>query len=204
MKLLLATGNAHKTAEFREILGGNFKVSDLSSLPPAPVVEENGRTFEENAILKAEAASRRTDACVVADDSGLEVAALHGQPGVLSARYAGEGATDAENVAKLLRELRRAGSQPSAPARFVCVLAVAWKGKIVKTFRGEVTGTIVPAPTGAGGFGYDPVFKPEGLDETFANVGREVKNRISHRARAVAELRRFLTKPAVHRQVGFE
>ncbi len=196
MNLLLATRNAHKTAEFAQILGGEFIVSDLRSLPDALEVEETGNTFEENAILKAVAASRRTKMLVVADDSGLEVEALGGAPGIRSARYAGEHATDAQNVTKLLTELRRArGSASDANARFCCALAIARSGVAIATIAGEVRGSIVSAPAGEAGFGYDPVFVPEGFQETFAELGAETKNRISHRARAVAELRRYLLMP---------
>lgn len=191
-KLLLASRNPHKTTEFAEILGAPFEILDLTAIVAAPEVEETGSTFTENAILKAEAASRRSDMLVIADDSGLEVAALDGQPGVRSARYAGRGATDAENVAKLLRELRCAGTASGAAARFVCVLALARDGKILRTFQGEVAGTIVDPPRGAGGFGYDPVFVPVGFEATFAGLPAEVKNRISHRAQAIAGLRGFL------------
>ena len=193
-QLLLATRNAHKTREFAEILGPEFGVRDLSAEMETPVIEETGETFAENAILKALPISERfSDQLVVADDSGLEVDALHGAPGVYSARYAGPGATDQENVTKLLAELRRSSGSPPFAARFRCVLAVARAGKLNQTFEGVVEGTIVDAPRGAGGFGYDPVFQPAGSIQTFAELSAEEKNGISHRARAIRLLRAALS-----------
>ena len=197
MKLLLATGNTHKTREFAEILGPTFEVVDLRTLPPAPEVEETGATFEENAALKAEAASRRTDLLVVADDSGLEVFALGGAPGIRSARYAGPKATDAANVARLLQELHAAGATSGASGRFRCALAVARAGALLRTFHGEVNGEVVDRPQGIGGFGYDPVFIPSGFDVTFAELPPRTKNEVSHRARAIAELRKYLSSGVV-------
>lgn len=190
--LLVATRNAHKTAEFAAQLGHEFVVSDLRTLPDAPEVEETGTTFEENAGLKAVAASRLTDLLVVADDSGLEVDALGGAPGIYSARYAGRNATDDENVSKLLHDLARADINADAPARFYCALALARQGSVEQTFAGEIRGRITGPPRGAHGFGYDPVFVPDGDTATLAELGETVKNRISHRARAVNELRRYL------------
>lgn len=192
LRLLLATRNSHKTREFAGILGPDFAVRDLSAEPDAPAVEESGATFAENAILKAVAIAKWSGERVVADDSGLEVDALNGAPGVYSARYAGEGATDQENVARLLAELRRSGAQPPFTARFRCVLALARAGEAVQTFDGAVKGTIVAAPRGEGGFGYDPVFQPAGFNQTFGEIAPEQKNRMSHRARAIARLRAAL------------
>ncbi len=158
-----------------------------------PEVEETGATFEENAILKAVAASRRVSGLVVSDDSGLEVVALQGAPGVRSARYAGEAATDADNVTRLLAELQRVNAaQDERAACFTCVLALAEGGKIVRTFRGTVPGSIISTRRGECGFGYDPVFVPDGYEQTFAELGDAVKNRLSHRARAIAALRAHL------------
>ena len=145
-QLLLATRNRHKTQEFAEILGDEFVVRDLSGELELPVVEETGATFEENAILKAVAASRHFPEDVVADDSGLEVEALNGAPGIFSARYAGEGATDAENIAKLLGQLATSGGA-SRVARFRCVLARARQGKVLAIFHGAVEGKRL-RPTG--------------------------------------------------------
>ena len=193
-RLLLATRNSHKTREFAEILGEEFAVRDLAGEPDIPVVEETGATFAENAILKAVAVSECLAGLVVADDSGLEVDALDGAPGVYSARYAGPAAKDGDNVALLLAELRKrcAGRLPSA--RFRCVLALAREGKLVETFAGVVEGAIVDAPRGKDGFGYDPVFQPAGLTQTFAELPAEEKNRISHRANAIRLLRAALKR----------
>ena len=190
-QLLLATRNSHKTREFAEILGDGFDVHDLTDVAELPVVEETGLTFEANAILKAVETSKHFQGLVVADDSGLEVDALEGAPGIYSARYAGEHATDAANVAKLLAELTRCDPAPHS-ARFRCSLALAQGGKILETFDGVVEGTIVGAPRGRAGFGYDPVFQPQGFDQTFGELSPVEKNRISHRARAIRLLRTAL------------
>ena len=189
-QFLLATRNSHKTREFAEILGEAFDIRDLADAPELPVIEETGLTFEANAILKAVETSKHSQGLVVADDSGLEVDALNGAPGVYSARYAGEDATDAENVAKLLAALNSAPGPRSA--RFCCVLALVREGTVLGTFHGLVEGTITSAPRGNSGFGYDPVFQPEGFDQTFAELDPAEKNRISHRARAIQSLRQAL------------
>ena len=201
--LLLATRNANKTREFRELLGKDFDVHDLSFFDEMAIPKESGRTFEENAILKAVAASqdRRVQdrhLLVVADDSGLEVTALGGAPGIFSARYAGEHASDKENIDKLLSELARRDvplDQPSA--RFRCVIALAREGKLLGKFEGIVDGSIVDLPRGSRGFGYDPIFLPNGFDKTFGELPIELKNRISHRARAIRAFRAGL--PVTHR-----
>ena len=190
-QLLLATRNPHKTREFAEILGNVFDVRDLADVAELPVVRETGLTFEANAILKAVETSKHFQELVVADDSGLEVDALRGAPGIYSARYAGENATDTANVTKLLAELTRCGLGPHS-ARFRCSLALAQRGKLLETFDGVAEGTIVGAPRGRAGFGYDPVFQPQGLDRTFAELSPVEKNRISHRARAIRSLRAAL------------
>jgi XTP/dITP diphosphohydrolase len=191
-QLLLATRNPHKTREFAQILGEEFVVRDLSEERELPAIEETGATFAENAILKAVAASKHFPGLVVADDSGLEVDALDGAPGVHSARYAGERASDQENVAKLLVEL--AARPPGQPfsARFRCLLALAREGKVLQTFEGGIEGVIVDTPRGADGFGYDPIFQPTGSAQTFAELSPVEKNRISHRARAIDLLRAYL------------
>lgn len=204
--VLLATRNKGKTREFAATLGEEFEVRDLSELP-IPPIEETGTTFEENAALKALAVSKWSAArsrcdgfalpagkapdtlVVVADDSGLAVDSLGDAPGVYSARYAGANASDEQNVEKLLLELDYGRNRA---ARFICVLAVASGGELRQTFRGEVEGTIVDRPRGTNGFGYDPVFQPTGYNATFAELSAEVKNRISHRARAITQLREYL------------
>jgi XTP/dITP diphosphohydrolase len=191
-RLLIATHNANKTREFSEILGNEFVVRDLSAEPDAPEIEETGATFEENAILKAVGISQRFPGLVVGDDSGLEVDALEGAPGVYSARYYGPGAKDSDNIARLLSELHKLSLDRPYSARFRCVLALARDGELLDSFEGVVEGTIVEPPRGSGGFGYDPVFQPAGLAETFGEIAPEKKNRISHRANAIRLLRAAL------------
>lgn len=196
VRLLLATRNAHKTREFAEILGKDFEVSDLLSVRDAPEINETGGSFAENAILKALAVSQLRSASgglVVADDSGLEVDALEGAPGIYSARYAGENASDEANVDKLLRELSRHNVPASKrAARFRCVIALARAGKLLGTFEGVVEGAIVDLARGRSGFGYDPIFVPKSFDRTFAELPAEIKNKISHRAKAITRLREAL------------
>lgn len=186
LPLLVSTRNAHKIGEIRAILGPGFTVSDLSVLPHMPEVEETGTTFEENATLKAIAASLLFEGWVIADDSGIEVDALGGEPGVYSARYAGETATDADNNAKLLAKL---GDNPNRTGRFRCVIVLARAGRKLAAFSGAVEGTILPALTGGGGFGYDPLFVPDGYTESFGQLPAETKNTLSHRGQALRKLR---------------
>jgi XTP/dITP diphosphohydrolase len=191
--LTIATRNSHKTREVQQILGPEFAIQDLSERPDIPETTETGETFEENAILKAVAVSKLMAGIVLADDSGLEVDALGGAPGVFSARYAGEPRDDHRNVAKLLDELTRADARKDRPhARFRCVVALSDSGKLLRTFSGTVEGLIVDAPRGAGGFGYDPIFVPNGFSETFAELSPATKNSLSHRARALAAAGPFL------------
>jgi len=185
--LLVSTRNAHKVGEIREILGPRFRVCDLSALPDMPDVEETGDTFEENAGLKALAASARFDGWVIADDSGLEVDALGGDPGVRSARYAGIPSDDHANNALLLKNLKGVRGKARS-ARFRCVIVLAKSGEKLGSFSGSVEGTIINAPRGTGGFGYDPLFVPDGHCETFAQLGAGIKNSLSHRARALEGL----------------
>lgn len=183
-RLLIATRNRHKTGELAALLGPGFQVEDLSAHPGFPEVEETGGTFLENAALKALEASRRLDGgvWVMADDSGLEVDALGGAPGVRSARFAGETATDRANLGLLLE--RMAGRAHRA-ARFRCAIAVACRGELRASFEGACEGTILDAPRGKEGFGYDPVFVPAGETATFAELPPETKNRLSHRGKAI-------------------
>jgi XTP/dITP diphosphohydrolase len=185
--LIVATRNAHKTEEITALLGESFRILDLSAIPQAPEIEETGVTFLENAILKAVGISRITGGVVLADDSGLEVDALDGRPGVFSARFAGPDATDAANNEKLLRELR---GMPAArrTARFRCTMVIAEGGEVLASFDGSLEGRLLEAPRGESGFGYDPLFVPVGFDETFAELGAAVKNQCSHRARAMAQV----------------
>lgn len=188
-RLLLATRNSHKTREFRELLGSEFQIGDLSGSSVAPV-EETGKTFVENAVVKAVIASYdQPDVFVIGDDSGLEVSILGGAPGIFSARYAGADTTDQANIEKLLREMRGAKNRA---ARFQAVIALARGGQLLGTFQGTVEGSIVEAPHGDQGFGYDPIFRPNGFDQTFGEMAPQLKNQISHRANAAAGLSDFL------------
>jgi XTP/dITP diphosphohydrolase len=193
MELVLATRNAHKTREFRELLGQSFEIKHLSSNPEIVMPKETGRTFEENAILKATSVSKWFEGLVIADDSGLETDALNGAPGIYSARYAGESAGDTANVDKLLRELSEVTRRS---ARCRCVIALACAGEVLGTVEGVVKGTITDRPRGSRGFGYDPVFQPIGFAETFAEMAPQLKNDISHRSKAVAVLREKLREVA--------
>ena len=191
--LVLATRNAHKTAEFAAILGPQFVVRDLVGARGLPAITETGSTFAENATLKATGISNLVPELVVADDSGLEVDALGGAPGVYSARYAGAHATDAQNISKLLLELRNSGATGvERRAQFRCALVLAKRGEILRAVEGNVIGRITDVAQGSGGFGYDPVFVPEGYRRTFAELGLAVKSRISHRAKAIQQLRDYL------------
>lgn len=186
--VLVSTRNAHKLDEIRQILGPAFQLIDLSCIPVLGEVEETGETFEENAALKALAASAHFEGWVLADDSGLEVDALDGAPGVRSARFSGAGATDASNRALLLEKLSSVPANQRA-ARFRCVIALARGGEILAHFSGSVEGAIITGEKGEGGFGYDPLFVPEGYRETFAELTSETKNRLSHRGRALSALK---------------
>ena len=189
MKLLLATHNSNKTREFAQLLGVEFCIRDLTVLRDLLEIAETGRSFEENAVIKATAVSKLCrDQVVIADDSGLEVDALEGAPGVFSARYSGERANDEENVNKVLRELRGVINRS---AGFRCAIAVVKNGKLITTVAGRIAGTITESPRGENGFGYDPIFVPEGFAETFAELSPETKNKISHRAAAVRGLIRY-------------
>lgn len=177
--IVAATANAHKVDEYRKLLEGqNVELKSLLDYPGFPGVEENGRSFIENAGIKALAACKYCDVPAFADDSGLEVEALDGRPGIYSARYA---PTDKERIARLLDEMK---GQTNRRARFVCAIAIAINGEVIESFEGEIKGTIVDAPRGESGFGYDPVFQPDGYDQTFGEMAPELKNRISHRANA--------------------
>ena len=161
-QLIIATRNAHKVEEIKAILT-QFDVHDLSAVKNPPEVEETGTTFLENATLKAVAISKLTDALVLSDDSGLEVDALNGEPGVYSSRYAGEDGNDALNNAKLITELT---GQSQRTARFRSVLVIAKGGEVLSHFEGTVEGNILEKQQGEGGFGYDPLFAPIGQDQS--------------------------------------
>ncbi len=191
--LLFATRNAHKTAEIQTILGPQFQVKDLADHPEIPHIAETGKTFEDNAILKAVTVSKHIPGFVVADDSGLQVDALGGAPGIYSARYAGRDASGHEKIEKLLEQLGRVGAPKDARrARFRCVLALARNGDVLGMFEGLVEGQIADRPRGSHGFGYDPIFIPNGFQRTFGELEPAEKNRLSHRARALEKLAAFL------------
>ncbi len=191
--LLLATRNAHKTREFTEMLGADCALQNMGAHPEIAEVVEDGATFAENARIKAVTVSRQVVGLVLADDSGLEVDSLGGAPGVFSARYAGPDATDATNRRRLLTEMARLAPETSRTARFRCVLALARRGEMIATFDAAVEGQIILEERGAAGFGYDPLFQPNGYAQTFAELTAAEKNALSHRAVAVRKLRYFLT-----------
>lgn len=191
--LLIATRNTGKFIELQQALSDlPFRLLSLQDFPEFASIEETGSTFEENAALKAAGYASRTRVLALADDSGLEVAALAGHPGVLSARYAGPNASDAQRLEKLLAELVGV-DEMGRKARFVSAVAIAdMRGAIVNLSVGTCTGRIAFAPRGQGGFGYDPVFIPQGFDLSFAELDASIKNRISHRARALEQAREYL------------
>lgn len=192
MKIVFATNNPHKLDEMRGILGPGVEVLSLADIGCHDDIAETANTLEGNAILKARHVATHYHTDCFADDTGLEVDALGGEPGVLSARYAGGQGHDSEaNMRKLLDRL---GQNADRRARFRTVIALARSCEEADftLFEGTVEGTITAAPRGNCGFGYDPVFVPEGHDKTFAEMGEAVKNSISHRARAAAKLARHL------------
>ena len=211
MKIVFATNNEHKLSEIRAILGPQFEVVSLADIDCHEDIPETGTTLEENALMKAEYIYNKYHLSCFADDTGLEVEALDGAPGVYSARYASMSSDtsstspashDSEaNMARLLREL---ANNNNRKARFRTVIAFIEKKdvcpcgctsiKLVHQFEGIVNGEITREKSGAEGFGYDPIFRPDGYDKTFAELGADIKNQISHRARAVAKLAEFLEK----------
>jgi len=190
MSLLLASGNAHKLEEISAVLG--IPLRGLRDVPDAPELIEDGDSFEANARIKAEGLARHCGEWALADDSGLDVSALGGAPGIHSARFAGRHGDDAANNALLLSRLE---GQAERGARFVCVIALCSPEGECHFFRGECPGHIAHAASGRGGFGYDPLFIPQGFSQSFAELGSECKNRISHRAKALAGLRQWLQRP---------
>ena len=193
--VLVATTNRGKLREYEELLGDlAMTLRALTDLPAPPAEPpEDADTFAENAIAKARAYALETGLVTVADDSGLEVAALGGAPGVRTKRYFGDDIGDAERNRRLLEVLHDASDRR---ARFVCVIALARPDGRVETFEGVCPGRIATSPAGANGFGYDPVFIADGYDRTIAELPSEVKNRISHRGRAAAKLRPRLSRLA--------
>ncbi len=194
-QLLIATKNIGKIKELEKLLADTpVQLKSLNSFADAVEPEETGATFTENAVLKAQSYALQTGLRALGDDSGLEVEALEGAPGVFSARYAGAGATDAERIEKLLKELGKV-QEENRRARFVCAMAIARAtGEIEFTAEGVCSGSIAFAASGANGFGYDPVFIPDGFLETFGELSGGIKQQISHRARASAKIIEYLRR----------
>jgi XTP/dITP diphosphohydrolase len=191
-KLLLATTNQGKAREIKRFLEGlDLQIESLADYPELGACQETGQSFEENSQAKSLFYGQNYSGLVLAEDSGLEVDCLGGQPGIHSARFAGPEATDEQNIRKLLSCLKGV-SLEKRKAKFVCVVSIAHKGKIIKTFRGQVRGIILEEPRGENGFGYDPVFYYPQAKKTFAQLKTSEKNRVSHRARALRKLRKFL------------
>jgi len=205
LEVLIATGNAGKILELEDALHGlPVKLRYLSEFPEVSPIEEVGHTYEENAILKALGYAAQTGISALADDSGLEVVALGGIPGVLSARFGGENASDRDRTEKLLGVLMPYQDRERA-ARFVCCMAFAgWQPgdsegqppqpRVLNVSEDTCEGLIEVEPRGTGGFGYDPVFIPHGYAETFGELPEQVKRRVSHRAKALSAMRTFLTQ----------
>lgn len=186
MRFILATQNKGKVSELCKILS-NDEIITMGEAGFDEEIIEDGNSFEENALIKARAVCKKMGAPAIADDSGLEVYALDMRPGIYSARYAGEGATDEERVIKLLEEME---NKTDRRGRFVCAAAVCFPDGREAVCRGVVEGMMLTAPIGDGGFGYDPIFKPDGFDKTMSQMTREEKNAISHRAIAFEKLKK--------------
>ncbi|MFB1080497.1 XTP/dITP diphosphatase [Jeotgalibacillus sp. JSM ZJ347] len=187
-KIIIATNNKGKAKDFEKLLNPlGYEVKTLADYPALEEVEETGVTFAENAALKAETIARKLDVSVIADDSGLIVDALDGEPGVFSARYAGAEKNDQKNIEKVLLKLDGV-PDGKRTARFHCTLALAEPGKATRLFTGEAEGYITSKPSGENGFGYDPIFYTEVYQKTFAELTSDEKNQISHRANALRKL----------------
>lgn len=189
-KILVATKNRGKMVEIRSILGiDNFELIPSDMIRSYPDIPETGTTFEENAIIKARESFKLTGISAIADDSGLAVDCLGGRPGVYSARYAGEEAADDDNTMKVLHEINE--FPPPYTARYVCVMAF-YDGNELITTQGECEGEIITEPRGSNGFGYDPVFVPAGYTETMAELDPGIKNKLSHRYKAIEKMKEAL------------
>lgn len=194
MRIVLATNNKHKITEIKDIWSDlPVEVLTLNDFPSFPQVKETGKTFEENAILKAKAIYQFTNLPSVADDSGLEVDDLHNAPGVLSSRFAGKHCSFEDNNRKLLHLMQDTPWEKRG-AKFVCVVALAKDLKHIETFKGEVRGIITFEERGKNGFGYDPVFWVPNMNKTFAQLSLKEKNKISHRARAFGNAKELIRK----------
>jgi XTP/dITP diphosphohydrolase len=192
LKLVFATHNEHKLKEVQQLLPKSIQLLSLKDIDCFEEIPETGTTLEENAKIKADFVTETYGLDCFSDDTGLLVDALDGKPGVFSARYAGEQKSAKDNMAKLLSELQQA---PKRSARFKTVIHLNLHGES-HTFEGTVEGMITEKKYGDNGFGYDPIFQPEGFDQTFGELSAEIKNTISHRARAIAKLAAFLKKVA--------
>ena len=192
-ELIVATANKKKFKEIKKILGKlPLEVKYLLDFKERPKIIENGKSFFENARIKAEATSCFYNSLALGEDSGLWVEALEGAPGIFSSRFAGKNADDKKNIAKLLKELK-AVSKKDRKARFFCCLVLANKGKTLRKFEGSLSGFITLKPRGESGFGYDPVFFVPGLNKTLAQIPLSVKNKLSHRYKAISKFRRFFS-----------
>ena len=189
-EIVFATNNNHKLEELRKIADNQLQILSLSDINCNEEIDETGTTLEENALVKARYVKERYGYDCFADDTGLEVEALEGEPGVYSARYAGEGCHPEDNMQKLLSVLQGVKNRN---ARFRTVIALLINGE-AHLFEGVVSGRIIEEKRGGSGFGYDPIFMPEGYQQTFAELGNDIKNRISHRAIATVQLMEFLMK----------
>jgi XTP/dITP diphosphohydrolase len=194
-KLVLATANTHKVIEFQRILNEllpNLELIPASNFPGVPEVEESGSTFAENSLLKARVINEFTNLPAIADDSGLVVDALNGAPGIFSARYAGLESNDQANVKKLLAEIKDI-NQSLLSARFVCAIAIVEKSSNLElVVEGQMEGEVIKEIRGANGFGYDPIFVPQGLTKTSAELSDSEKDKLSHRGVALRKLSRVL------------
>ncbi len=201
MKIVFATNNQHKLEEIRQILGEKFEVLSLNDIGCHDDIPEDHDTLQENALQKAQFIAEKYGYDCFADDTGLEVDALGGEPGVHSARYAaldGNGAESHDSEANMQKLLRKLGNNNNRHARFRTVIALLESDgngkKVAKLFEGIVEGRIAHEKSGEEGFGYDPIFVPDGYDQSFAELGADIKNTISHRARAVAKLAEYFKK----------
>lgn len=189
-KIVFATNNANKLKEIKDIVGDRFEILSLNDINCHEEIEETGATFQENALIKAQHVKLNYGYDCFADDSGLEVYALNGEPGIFSSRYAGENGNSTANMNKLLKNLE---GEENRNARFRTVIALIFNGE-THYFEGTVSGTIIDDKRGGNGFGYDPIFVPDGYQKTFAELEEKEKNLISHRAKATKKLIEFLKK----------
>ncbi len=188
MDIVLASNNKHKLKEVRDILS-EYNVLSLHQIGFNSEIEETGNTICENALIKAREIRKHTDKMIIADDTGLFVNALNDEPGVYSARYAGESATFEDNNNKLLKALK---NKDDRSAVFKCAIALNMPSDEEKIFLGQVNGQIAKKYCGAGGFGYDPIFIPDGMDKSYAELSSEEKDKLSHRAKALGEMKKYL------------